>query len=118
MKKPLEKDVLKACTQWLSLMRVFHWRNNSGAMIGEHKGKRHFARFGGVKGASDLFCVLPGGRFGAIEVKRPGSKPAEEQAAFMDRVVEQGGFACCVHSVEELIQQMTPLLTAGRQYGY
>lgn len=43
------------------------------------------------KGVSDIVGMLRGGRFFAIEVKRPDEKPTAEQAAFLALVREAGG---------------------------
>ena len=41
--KVLEKDIQRTILDYLKMMKVFHWRNNTGAVV---RGK-HFVRFGG-----------------------------------------------------------------------
>lgn len=107
MKAPLERDILAACLQLLSMRGVFAWRNNSGAVTAAHKGKRRFVRFGGAPGASDILGVLPDGRFLAVECKRPGNRPTAEQQSFLDAVSRLGGAAVWVTSVAELQEFLT-----------
>lgn len=113
MKKPLEKDVLRQCLDWLALMRVTAWRNNSGgARLAGHGGRGQFVRFG-APGSSDIIGVLPGsGRILCIECKRVGGKTTEAQEAFLQRVRDAGGLALVITSVEQLIEQVSPLLAA------
>jgi len=46
----IQKSIL---LEYVTLRRVFHRRNNSGAMTGEYKGKKWFMRFGAV-GSPDI----------------------------------------------------------------
>ena len=111
MKKPLERDIQKACLQWLALAKVFAWRNNSAAMVIGEGPSRRFLR-AGIVGGSDVLGILPGGKLMALEIKRPGGKTTEAQEAFLQRVRDAGGVALVITSVEELIQQVSPLLAA------
>lgn len=108
--KPLEKDIQGQILDYLHLRRVFAWRQNAGAMKGEHKGKRWFVRFASVDGISDIVGVLPGGRFLAIEVKRPGEEPTPSQRAFLSRVTDAGGMAFAATSVREVQERVDHLL--------
>jgi hypothetical protein len=100
---PLEKHIQKVCLDWLNLQPgFFFFRVNSGAMAGNHKGKRWFMRFTSAVGCSDIIGGILG-RWTVIEVKRPGEHPTEEQLAFLKRVRHNGGIALCIHSLEELI---------------
>lgn len=95
----LERDVQRACLDWLKAKGVFHWRQNQAAVP---LGGGGFRKFNGLLGVSDILGVLDGGRFLAIEVKQPGKKPTKEQEAFLTRVNELGGVGICVHSLDEL----------------
>lgn len=108
---PLEKDVQRACLQWLALVGVFAFRVNSGAVTGEYKGKRRFMRFNTAAGCADIIGMLPGDRFNpplqravflAVEVKRIGNKPTAKQLAFLGRVQKAGGLAFVCYGVEDL----------------
>jgi hypothetical protein len=106
MKKPLEKDIQRQCLEWLRLRGVLAWRANSGAMTATYKGKTRFLKFNGIDGLSDIVGVLPGGRFLACEVKRPGNTPTEDQEHFLGLVRDAGGLAVVVTSVDELIREV------------
>ena len=96
-----EKEIQRAILEWLACIKVFAWRQNRGAMSGAHKGKPWFVRFG-PPGQSDILGVVPSlGRFLAIEVKRVGKQPTEDQQGFLDRVTAAGGIAFVAHSLEE-----------------
>lgn len=43
------------------------------------------------------------GRFIAIEVKMPGSKPTHRQALIIDRINQSGGIAIVAYNVEQVI---------------
>src|SRR5262245_18167130 len=117
-----ESDVLSACLQWLTLKRVFHWRQNQGAIPLPGGG---FRRFVGLRGLPDVLAILPRdcevvGRGPerlavccGIEVKRPGEKPRPEQRAFLEQLNAMGGVGICVHSVAELEEQLGPYLLAS-----
>lgn len=101
--KLLERDIQKQITDWLSHRRIFWYRNNTGAMYGEHKGKRWAVRFG-VRGAPDIVCVIKGQYIG-IEVKRPGEKLTEAQMNFAESLQLSGGLhtvASCVEDIQFL----------------
>src|SRR3954452_20410775 len=95
-----ESDVLSACLQWLALKRVFHWRQNQGAIPLPRGG---FRRFVGIKGLPDVLAIIPRdyedtrrGRqrlavFCGIEIKKPGAKPRPEQQAFLEHLNALGG---------------------------
>lgn len=74
------------------------WRNNCGYW---HDGKRGI-RYGLAEGSSDLVGICDG-RFFALEVKRPGEKPTEDQRKWMNVVRMHGGFATVVTSAEEAL---------------
>jgi hypothetical protein len=104
-----EADILKSCLAYLKVRGIFAWRANSGGtMMGEGARKR-FVRFNGAPGCSDVVGVLPGGRVLALEVKRPGGRPTGKQQLFLDTVRRLGGLALCVHSLEELVEDLERL---------
>lgn len=110
MREQKEADILRTCLDWLKLHGVFCWRQNQGAITGEHNGKRRFLRFTTMDGVSDILGVLPPtGRMLAVECKRPGRKPTPEQEAFMSIVRGCGGVAFCVHSLAELEESLAGL---------
>lgn len=77
------------------------WRNNVG-MLEDRNGRP--VRYGLAIGSADLVGLVRCGlwaRFFALEVKRPGHRPTEEQHAWLKTVRELGGFACVVETVEQ-----------------
>lgn len=110
-----EREIQRACLDYLEVQHILCWRANTGAMRATYKGRERFMRFG-PKGQPDIFAVLPGsGRLVAIEVKRPGGKLSEHQAAFLDAVARAGGIGLCVASPYELSAKLAPYLTAGNR---
>jgi hypothetical protein len=109
----LEADLLRQVIDYLSAQQrrgrvVWFARRNSGGAMNAHG---MFVRFYQLyvkgrpptgKGAPDLDGMLPGGQYFALEIKRPGGKPTEPQAAFLSLVREAGGVAAVVSSYEEV----------------
>lgn len=52
-------------------------------------------------GFSDLFGLVPGGRFFALEVKGPAGRVSEQQAKFLAAVERNGGLAGVVRSPDD-----------------
>lgn len=74
------------------------FRNNVGTLQ-DIRGQ--YVRYGLCIGSADLIGWLHGGRFLAVEVKRPGGKPTKEQAAFLAAVNASGGLGILARSVED-----------------
>lgn len=60
----------------------------------------------GEKGISDIIGCLADGRFLAIEVKRKGNKPSQEQSDFIDKVNKYGGIGLIAYSLDDVIASM------------
>jgi hypothetical protein len=114
MKAPCEQSLVKPALDLLALRGCFVWRNNSGAMVATANGKRRFVRFGGTPGASDILGLLPGGRFLAVELKRPGGKLTAKQKSFLEAVRNQGGVGLVASSLKELDDLLRAAL-AGKE---
>ena len=99
-----ENDLIHAALEWLGLKHVVAWRNNTGAVRREHKGRKYFTRYG-VKGMSDIFGILLDGRFLAAEAKATGDLSAD-QYLFIQRVKVQGGVGFMFRTLEELIENV------------
>jgi len=83
---------------------VFAVRQNTGAMFGEHKGKRWAVRFG-VPGQADIAGYLRGDPWPRpfyFEVKRPGARPTPAQASFLLARAADGCLAATVWSVDDV----------------
>lgn len=96
-----EHDIQRTILSYLEVHRIFHYRQNSGAFTGDHKGKKRFFHFG-FKGAPDIVCVIEG-RYVGIEVKGPKGKQTEDQMNFSDALRAAGGYYILARSVEEVI---------------
>ena len=114
----LERDIQRACLEWLRAKGFFCWRQNQAAVPLAGGG---FRKFNGLRGVSDILGILPQtvsvdgkqetfGNFLAIEVKQPGKKPTDEQEAFLKRVNELGGVGICVRALDELESELSPYL--------
>ena len=101
-----EGSVKKVCMDWLALQPdVWVWRQNTGAVAMPGASRSRFIRFG-VPGAADITGVhKPTGRRIEIEVKAPGKKPTEDQAEFLERMLEHGAIAFYADSLEMLIEK-------------
>lgn len=99
---PLENYVKKAILQWLKLNKIAAWRQNTGAMSGEHKGKKYFIKFG-IPGAADITGIMPDGRRLEIETKREGCYQTDDQKAFEAMIRSNGGVYILAHSLDEFL---------------
>jgi hypothetical protein len=101
--KVKEADVLRAVDQWLALNRIPHWRQNSGAL---KNARGQLVRFG-KKDSADFTGIDPKtGRRLEIECKAPGESLREGQRQFLDMINRCYGIGICVHSIEELEEQL------------
>lgn len=96
----LEKDIQRSILDYLILKRAFHWRNNTGAFVGEHKGVRRFVKYG-LPGSPDIFALKAGTIYG-IEVKRPGGKQSEAQRLFQFDFEQNGGVYRIAQSIDDI----------------
>lgn len=101
MKEPLEKEIQKSIIDYLALLGCWRIRINSGAMSGNHKGKRWFMRFNDQPGCPDVIACLEG-RFIAIEIKRPGGKLTEKQASALEAIRRAGGLAFVATGIRDV----------------
>ena len=94
-----ESDIQRACLDLLARHPKEAWavRMNSGAFKVEDR----FVR-AAFKGCSDIIGQLKDGRFLAVEVKRPGSGPTNDQHDFLELVALNRGRSCWVDDAEEL----------------
>lgn len=108
-KKPLESDIQRAVIGLLKRHPKVAWveRMNSGAFkVGSNAlNKGRFFRSGFV-GCSDIIGQLKTGQFLAVEVKRPGGKVSDAQAAFLESVNKGGGLGFVAYSIDDVIKQL------------
>lgn len=96
-----EAKIQKAILDYLTYKRVFHWRQNSGAMPIASPGGRRFVRFGKV-GAPDIF-VLKGGTLYGLEVKAPKGDQNENQSKYETEFKQAGGHYHVVRSLDDVM---------------
>jgi hypothetical protein len=95
-----ESDIQKVIMDWLTLHRIFHYRNNAGGMSGKHKGKPWFVKFGKV-GMPDIVAVFKG-RYIGIEVKGPKGFQSRVQTEFQVELEKAGGIYILARSIEDV----------------
>lgn len=109
MLKVTEADVMREVLAWLRLRRIWHCRINSGAAQGE--GGRRYVRFYEAwwPGLSDPvhaghpdLMLLFAGFVAYVELKRPGGRLSEYQAAWLGAARAAGAVCCVVTSSQEL----------------
>lgn len=94
-----EKTIQNAVEQYLSLKKIFYWKNNSGALPTASGG---FIRFGAV-GSPDI-CVVHDGTFIGLEIKTAKGKQSDNQKDFQARLEKAGGFYYLIRSVDEAMK--------------
>lgn len=72
------------------------WRCHSG-MVRVRRGWLHLS----PEGTPDIVGFLRDGRFIGLECKLPGERPTEVQRQAIERIVEAGGVASVVRSVDD-----------------
>ena len=104
-----EKEIQKFILDYLSMNKVgYFWRNNTGAMKGNYKGKGWFVKFGEI-GSADIVGVLCG-RFVAIECKGEGiRKLSENQEKFRDEIDRNGGYYYLANDLKGFIEWIQEL---------
>lgn len=104
-----ESAVLKSCMIYLKCLTnygVMARRNNTGF---GNLGSGHLCRYG-IKNAADIICSI-NGKYVEIECKHgSGGNWSAEQQTHADEVKRNGGYYFVVHSKEELIEAISPLL--------
>lgn len=109
MLSPSESQIQKSILDYLKLKQVLCFKHRN---VGIKKPDGSFIPLAfGEKGISDIIGVLPkSGRFLAIEVKRPGQHPSQNQLDFIASVNGARGFAFWADSLDTVISVLTPHL--------
>ena len=95
-----EADLMRLIQIETSKIGCKLFRNNVGVLQDKRTGA--YIRFGLCVGSSDLIGFY-NGRFVAIEVKKKGGKPTQEQMDFVAAVISDGGIGGIVYSVDEAL---------------
>lgn len=113
---PLETAIQAEILRALQALGCLVVRMNSRVLrVPGAGGRDRLMRVGGVKGMADIVGCDPrqGGRFLAVEVKRPGGVPTPEQAGFLAAVKRAGGLAFVAWSAHHAVD----LLQRAREEG-
>jgi hypothetical protein len=99
----LEKEIQLAICDYLSLRKIFFWRQNTAPTIQNSGDKWHFRAMPkhSLKGVPDII-VIRDGTFVGLEVKRPGGKLSEQQIAFKENCEANGGKYFVVTSIDDV----------------
>ena len=101
--KMKESQLVKACADYLTMRNILWWRNNTGILMKEYKGRSYPVRFG-LKGSGDILAILPPyGKFLSIECKVNDNVQSEAQKEFEKQVRNAGGGYIIVRDVIDLI---------------
>ena len=95
-----EKDVQRAILDYLAWKKIFHYRQNTGAMVSEYKGAKRFMRFG-AKGSPDIVAVISG-RYIGIECKGSNGKQSADQIIFQRDLELAGGLYVVAYSLDDI----------------
>ena len=98
-----ETDIQKSIIEVLEYhpQVAYFWRHNVGFI----KRPGRAVRFG-IPGQSDILGILKGGRFLAIEIKKPKKDREPEQVKFQDTVNQAGGLAFVARSIDDVIREL------------
>lgn len=109
--KPLESALQAQIMDYLAMEQArgrvaWFCRVNGGlARYGQWTVKNYTLHLPGSsgmgKGYADLHGMLAGGKYFALEVKRPGESPTPEQRQFLQAVTDAGGIAAVVHDFND-----------------
>lgn len=117
MKKATEgRTVVKPIMDYLRAEGILCWRNQSGVMIGEYKGKPWVVRMG-TPGVPDIVALLPGGEPWFIECKLPGKSQNADQVWFAECCAVLGYYYSVETNLADVIMAVeTAKAHAGPQW--
>lgn len=99
-----EHEIQKQILYYLTLKKIFHWRNNTGVRIGEYKGKKTFVRYGAI-GSPDIFAMRYDKCYG-IEVKSAKGKQSDTQKEFEKDFINAGGIYILAKCLDVVVKQL------------
>lgn len=105
MRDTSEQNIQKSIIDYLKLKKFIVFKHRNVGIYKKDTGS-YIALPAGELGISDIIACSPGGRFTAVEVKRPGCKPSPHQRDFLARVAASGGIAILAHSLDDVLAQI------------
>lgn len=105
LSQPTEHEIQTAILDYLHSKAIFCWRNNSGAVFSEYKGRKRMIKYG-LKGSADILGILKNGRFLAIEVKNEKGKLSEEQGHFLAMIKHNGGIGFVAKNLDNVLKKI------------
>lgn len=101
-----EKGIQVAIVDWINTLPGFRiWRQNTGKVVREHKGRKRLIQFG-IAGQADLTGIGPNGIRVEIEVKSATGELSEKQFFWLEDIRRAGGIAFHCFSLEMCIVKM------------
>lgn len=103
-----EKQIQDSILQWLTVVKIFHYRQNTGSFSKDYTRKRDgvtktsYVKFG-TPGATDIVCVVLGSYIG-IEVKDHKGKQDPDQVEFQRALEYSGGYYILARSLDDVIE--------------
>lgn len=102
MAGPLEKDIQASICDYLALKRIFFSRINTTPVFDtKQKTFRAMPKYS-RKGMSDILAVHAGKPY-FLEVKRPNTKPSEDQKRFGADAEQAGAIYAVVRSIDDVV---------------
>lgn len=100
-----ERDIQKQILDYLHLRGILAFKHRNVGIYKQSTGKYIPLPFG-EKGISDILGCTKEGKFLAIEVKKEGGRPSEEQKIFLSRVSQSGGLGILAYSLDDVTKHL------------
>ena len=88
-----ESDIQREILAYLKVIRMYHWRNNTG--------RRGTVSYG-FPGSADIIGILPTGHFFGIECKGEHGKQSDKQREFELNINANNGLYILAYSLQDL----------------
>ena len=96
-----EKDIQDSICAYLSLKKLFFWRQNVNPIYNPKSGSYRKMPKYSLTGVPDIILIKDG-KFWGLEVKRPKGKQSPNQVEFEERCKKAGGEYHVVTSLEDI----------------
>jgi len=101
----IQPDVRKALEAHPRVGWIARINSAAGRLLYPDGSASRWMRFGFI-GCSDYIGQLICGRFLAVEIKRPGKGPTDDQGAFLDNVRKYGGVAFVARNAGDVFREL------------